>query len=213
MRALWIEDHQLIGDSLGLLLQVVMPQVSLDKASSLQTALRLVEEIHYELVLMDWWLGQQDGELSLSSLRAVGCNAPVIVVSGDDSEHVRRRALALGASRFVSKGAEPMALVAAIRSALPGEAALDGPPPSVRGGDGAAPEGRQLEHVYPTLTARQIEVFKLLMQGRADKEIGRDLGIAESTVKSHVHVILQEVGVRRRGEAAHAARTRGVREA
>jgi two-component system, NarL family, nitrate/nitrite response regulator NarL len=212
MRALWVEDHQLIGDSLELLLQVVMPQVSLDKASSLPSALRLVEEIHYELVLMDWWLGQQDGELTLSGLRDHGCQAPVIVVSGDESENVRQRALALGASHFVSKASDPMTLVAAIRSALPGESAHDVSLPSVRRRDWTTPDSRPLEQIYPTLTARQIEVFKLLMHGRADKEIGRDLGIAESTVKSHVQVILQEVGVRRRGEAVHAARSRGVRE-
>lgn len=211
MRALWIEDHQLIGDSLELLLQVVMPQVSLDKASSLHTALRLVQEIRYELVLMDWWLGQQDGEATLAGLRGCGCHAPVIVVSGDDTDIVKRRALALGASQFVSKASDPMALVAAIRKALPNQAADDVQWPPV-GREQAEPGSQALHDIYPTLTARQIEVFKHLMLGRADKEIARDLGIADSTVKTHVQVILQEVGVRRRGEAVHAARARGARD-
>lgn len=211
MRALWIEDHQLIGDSLELLLQVVMPQVSLDKANSLHAALRLVQEIRYELILMDWWLGQQDGELTLAGLRECGNHAPVIVVSGDDTDIVKRRALAMGANQFVSKASDPMALVAAIRRALPSQPAVGVQwPPAERGQD--EPSSQALQDIYPTLTPRQIEVFRRLMLGRSDKEIARDLGIADSTVKTHVQVILQEVGVRRRGEAVHAARARGVRD-
>ena len=65
MRALWIEDHQLIGESLEMLLQVVMPELSLDKARDLDTARQLVQSIPYELVLLDWWLEQSDGATAI----------------------------------------------------------------------------------------------------------------------------------------------------
>ncbi len=65
MRVLWIEDHQLVGDSFELLLQLIMPDASLDKAKDLDSAKRLIDTFPYELVLLDWWLGTQDGETSI----------------------------------------------------------------------------------------------------------------------------------------------------
>lgn len=201
MRALWIEDHQLIGDALELLLQVELPELSLDKARDLPTALRLAEAIPYELLLLDWWLGEQDGEQTLAALRDAGCRAPVIVVSGDEREAVMRRAIQLGALGYVRKSAEPAELLATLRAVLAGDSpalppagALSGRPPALR-----------LAQLFPELTPRQRDVFNGLLRGASDKQIARELGVSDSTVKTHVRVILQSLGVRSRGEAAFAA--------
>jgi two-component system nitrate/nitrite response regulator NarL len=213
MRALWIEDHQLIGDSLEMLLQVLMPDVSLDKARDLDLAAGLVKTIAYEVVLMDWWLGQSDGATTIKALREAGCEAPILVVSGDERELVMREALAAGAIGYVTKSAEPEQLVKAVRDALqgvvhrlprrpPGESEAHAPLPAL-----------DVRQVFPDLTPRQSEVFRLLMRGESDKRIARDLGLSDTTVKSHVRAILQIVGARSRGEAAYAARSRGAGEA
>lgn len=214
MRALWIEDHQLIGDSLEMLLQVVMPEVSVDKARDLETALRLVAEFQYELVLLDWWLSGNDGERAMRALRDAGCDVPIVVVSGDERPQVMSRAMSLGAVSYVPKSAEPAELMKAIRDVI--AARPDGehasPPDDVPGRDAAAkaPHGADVRAAFPELTVRQADVFRLLMRGLSDKQIARDLGVSDTTVKSHVRAILQLVGVRKRGEAAFEARVRGV---
>lgn len=206
MRALWIEDHQLIGDSLELLLQVVLPELSLDKARDLPGAVQLVQTIPYEIVLLDWWLGEQDGSGTLQALRAAGCWAPVVVVSGDEREPIMRRALQLGVAGYVRKSAEPQELIDTLRAVLAGKPAPL-PPAS---GSGGPPPGLDVAALYPHLSPRQLEVFRALLRGASDKQIARELSISDSTVKTHVRVILQALGVRSRGEAAHAARSAGA---
>jgi DNA-binding NarL/FixJ family response regulator len=214
MRALWIEDHQLIGESLEMLLHVVMPDISLDKARDWASGRRLIETFAYELVLLDWWLGAEDAEAALAYLRERGDGVPVIVVSGDDRPAVRQRALALGAVGYVEKSAEPSALVDAIRQAMASR--FDHAPPGPATAAANAPRVARpvlqvdIDTAFPDLTPRQSEVFQLLMKGLADKQIARDLGISDTTVKTHVRAILQIVGVHSRGEAAYAARARGA---
>lgn len=206
MRALWIEDHQLIGDALELLLQLVMPQLSLDKARDADTALRLATSIPYELVLLDWWLGDSDGEQLLNRLRTAGCTAPVVVVSGDEREPVQRRALQLGVAAFVRKSAPPEQLIETLRAVLAGRPA----PQAEAAARAPAPlPPLDVATLYPHLSPRQLEVFRALLRGASDKQIARELAIAETTVKTHVRVILQALGVKSRGEAAHAARHAG----
>jgi DNA-binding NarL/FixJ family response regulator len=213
MRALWIEDHQLIGDSLEVLLQVIMPEVSLDKARDVESARRLVRAFPYELVLLDWWLGGEDGETAIRLLRDSGCKGPIIVVSGDDREPVMERALALGAFAYVPKSADPATLVGSIREALAGGSSRAPRALHVTGRPGSAPvPTMDVEALFPELTIRQADVFRHLMRGLSNKQIARELGISDTTIKTHVRAILQIVGVSKRGEAAYQARARGAGE-
>jgi DNA-binding NarL/FixJ family response regulator len=212
MRVLWIEDHQLVGDSFELLLQLIMPDASLDKARDLESAQRLIGTFPYELVLLDWWLGSTDGERSIRVLREANRHTPIIVVSGDERDVIMDRAIALGAAGYVPKSADPDALLEAVRVALRGGVSRPQRQPG-RGGD-AGPTGIvqpiDVETLYPELTTRQAEVFRALMRGSSDKQIARELDISDTTVKTHVRAILQIVGVHKRGEAAHEARVRGA---
>lgn len=212
MRALWIEDHQLVVDSLEMLLQVVMPDLSLDKARDLDSARRLVEAFRYELVLLDWWLGAQDGVDAIRSLREAGCHTPIVVVSGDDREPIMRRALELGVVGYVPKTAPPDTLVHTIRNALAGR--VSQPRRELQNkttSPGALPP-IDVETAFPELTPRQADVFRALMRGLSDKQIAREPGISDTTVKTHVRRILETVGVHKRGQAAFAARARGASE-
>lgn len=212
MRALWIEDHQLIGDSLEMLLQVLMSDVSIDKARDIDIAVRFAESIPYELVLLDWWLGQVDGATTIKALRTAGCLAPVLVVSGDERDVVLRQALAAGAVGYVTKSAEPEALIQAIRDAL-GGIVRRAPRVAFHASEPLTPlPALDVREVFPELTSRQADVFRGLMRGEADKQIARDLGLSGTTVKTHVRAILQVVGVSSRGAAAYAARSRGAGE-
>lgn len=202
MRALWIEDHPLIGDSLQLLLGVVLPSLSLDKARDLASATRLAAAIPYELVLLDWWLGESDGSQAIPALRAAGCAAPIVIVSGDDREPVMRQALALGAAGYVRKSAEPEELLTTLQAVLAG--ARPAPPGAAGRGSSAGLPPLDPALLFPALTERQLDVLRALMRGLSDKEIARSLAISDTTVKTHVRAILSTLGVTSRGEAVYA---------
>lgn len=213
MRALWIEDHHLIAESLDMLLHVVLPEVSLDKAADIETAARLVSRIEYELVLLDWWVGGRSGVEAIRALREAGCPAPILVVSGDERELVMRQAMAAGAVGYLTKSAEPSALLQAIRDALAGGVPVPGRRSRPAAAEPSPMPGLDVQMIYPELTPRQADVFRRLMKGTSDKQIARDLQLSDATVKTHVRAILQIVGVHSRGEATYQARSRGAGEA
>ena len=111
---------------------------------------------------------------------------------------------------YVSKSADPNALVYAIRKALRGDQAW--PAQADRQAKGTSRPNINVEGLYPELTSRQAEVFRALMRGLSDKQIARDLGVSDTTIKTHVRAIFQIVGVHKRGEAAYQARSRGAED-
>jgi two-component system, NarL family, nitrate/nitrite response regulator NarL len=213
MRALWIEDHQLIGDSLEVLFHVLMPELSLDKAKDADAAVELARSFKYQVVLMDWWIGQQGGALTLDALRRAGCQAPVIVVTADDRDATAQQAAALGVAALVTKNADPRSLISTIRDVLNGHTTVTRAPKGGADSPSLPPlPTLDVGSVYPELTQRQADVFRCLMKGHSDKQIARILDVAETTVKTHVRAILQIVGASKRGEAVYQARSRGVIE-
>jgi two-component system nitrate/nitrite response regulator NarL len=207
MRALWIEDHVLIGESLELLLKVVRPDIALDKARSVEEALEFAREHDYAVVIVDWWIGNATGEHAMRTLRAIGCQAPFLVVSGDDRALIKEHALHCGASSFLSKNSNPEVLVSAIDSVL----LAPGSPCAVSNHNKKIhPPSVSVEQLFPELTARQREVLLLLTKGMTDKQIARELNVGSATVRTHVRGVIETLGVHSRGEAAYKASSRGL---
>src|SRR2546423_637344 len=91
MRALVIDDEQLVLEGLEAFLQVSLPDLSLDKSADVHTALHLASSVRYELVLLDWNLVDASGAAIaaygvIEALRRAGSTAPIIIVSGDDRD-------------------------------------------------------------------------------------------------------------------------------
>lgn len=137
----------------------------------------------------------------------------VLAMSESSSAELVLRCLRAGAGGFVPKGSSPAQWLEAVRQVIQGRVAVP-----VRDGTGstpmaeAAPSGKR--SAPGTLTRRQQDVLEWLVQGKSNREIAHILGIEESTVKSHVTVLLQALGVRNRTQAALAfneARLNGFR--
>lgn len=211
MRALWVEDHHLIADSIEALVGVLLPHVSLDKARTVDEAVLLASVFRYECVMLDWWMGVHDGAHTLQRLRATGCQAPVVVISGDDNPQLMAQLGQLGIRAYVNKASDTQLLVNTLKDVLGGLqnnglVAVDAAEPC--GEIEAAASG--FLNAYPELTHRQAEVFAYLMKGLSDKSIAKALDISDNTVRSHVRAILQVVGASKRGEAVYLARQRGA---
>ncbi len=210
MRTLVIDDEQLVLEGLEAFLQASLPDISLDKTANLNTAIGLAASVRYQLVLLDWHLAnehgdQADGSVVVDAIRSSGHDVPILIVSGDMqiawSEVVSR----LNLSGMVHKSSSGQVLLDAIHVATHGGVYLPrqntNHPPRKSSLVAAAPTSTTIRQRFSDLTDRQCEVFEVMARGLSDKQIARELGITESTVKTHVRGILDAVGVRRRGEA------------
>ena len=216
MRVLMIDDHIMFMQGLKNLLAVLAPEFSVDTADRVGVAVELATETRYGLVLLDWHLGDGTGEAAIARLRAAGCAARVVVLSGETSPNLIRQVVELGAAGFISKQYSSESMLKALRVVLGGGIYL--PPDALRdlAGTGSAVPRASAELVdvgkrFAELTPRQVDVYRAAARGLPNKLIARELGIAETTVKSHLSVVFGVLGVQNRTQAAYQASREGFR--
>jgi two-component system nitrate/nitrite response regulator NarL len=211
MRILIVDDHTLFRRGFSLLLQRLYPETEIEEASDVATALDVVRRTAVDLVLLDLAMPGMEGFSGLEQLRDAVPSAAIVIVSAiSDSDRIRE-ALERGARGYVLKTINDAALKHALSLVMSGETYvpaellqerslknLGGP-----GGKGGA------ENPLANLTERQRDVLGLLMTGQSNKEIARDLGLLESTVKAHIKVILNKLSVANRTQAAMVATALG----
>lgn len=175
-------------DALRFLLQSLDEKISIGVASSIDTALEVLQERKFDFALLDYGLPGVIGASGYSTIRAAFPDLPIAYLSGTMDARDVSEALGLGAMGWLSKtmGGEP--LLHALRLMLAGERFVS---PGVL-------FGRQL----PPLTARESEVAGLLSEGLADKEIADRLALQLSTVKVHVKNLLRKYSAENRTKFA-----------
>jgi len=199
-RLLVVDDHLLFMLGLKNLLREIAPTWSVDLAETADEGVRLAGMARYDVVLLDWHLEGGDASDCLARLLRLDPVVRVVVVSGETRPAVMRQTIESGAVGFLPKrhGADQM--LAALDAVMRGDTWL----PEEAMGAAAAPvvdlNGRLHE-----LTGRQLDVYRAAARGLSNKMIARELGIAESTVKTHLTVIYAVLGVRNRTEAVYQA--------
>ena len=223
MKVLLVDDHPLILSALQAVIKGLGDDVTVLGASSAAEArAALQHDSAYDLVLLDLSLGDADGFDVLSEFRAAYPALPVVVVSASDRTSDVIRAIDLGAMGFVPKRASNDMLFEALRMVMSGGLYV---PPMMLGLDVATGENDTVPDVMrpidavariaahgmpmPTLesvglTPRQHEVLGLLLQGKPNKLIARDLNVSVETVKDHVAAVLRALGVSSRTQAVLA---------
>ena len=160
-------------------------------------AIEMVASLRPDVVLMDLSMPEMDGVEATQRITAAHPDAKIVILSSF-SEHQRvLAALDAGAEGYVLKHADPEQILAAIDAVHRGGAPID---PQV------ARVLLDVKRNAPTargvLTDREEEVLRLVQSGLANKQIGRQLGISERTVKAHLTKIFQTLGVADRTQAA-----------
>ena len=172
-------------------------------------AARVLVEVHRpDLVLAEVDLpeGQEEG-LSIVALAQADPRLTVIVLSKSDEPDLMHAAFEAGASAYISKTAEPGEIAAAVRQAF----APDGYRAHTNGRTATVTAFPQ-ERVRPRLTRREVEILKLVSEGRSNREAGQVLWVTDQTVKFHLANIYRKLGVRNRHEAGQWAREHGLLE-
>ena len=165
-----------------------------------------------EVVLMDIRMPELDGLEATRRILSADSAARVLILTTFDLDEYVYEALRAGASGFVLKDDPPEQLIAAIRTIAAGDALLS---PSVT--KRVVERFSRIPHLAPPkeldeLSEREREVFRLLAHGLSNAEIGEELYISETTVKTHVTHILSKLGLRDRVQAVVLAYRSGLVE-
>jgi DNA-binding NarL/FixJ family response regulator len=203
IRVLVVDDHPVVRQGLRTLLDLQDDLTVVGEAADGTSAVAAAEELHPDVVLLDLKMPGSDGVAALRGLRAAGNPTRVLVITSFTEPAAVLPAVRAGAAGYVYKDIDPPALAAAIRAVHAGHVLLH-PDVARLLAAGEAPK--------VNLTAREREVLAEIARGRANREIARELGLAEKTVKTHVSAILAKLGVQDRTQAALYAVRAGLVE-
>lgn len=207
MNILLIDDHPLFRSGIAVVVGELAESARSVEVRSCEEALQLIEVgQRFALTLLDLNLPGMDGMTGLLKLRDAAPATPIVVLSATESSAKIKQAIEAGAKGYIPKSSGREIILNALRLVLSGGVYLpinlmQIAPLSKSAGDTADGDG---------LTPRQQEVLRLMARGKANKEIGDQLGMAENTVRVHVAAILKYLEVKNRTEAGFAAISRGL---
>jgi DNA-binding NarL/FixJ family response regulator len=214
LKVLVVDDHPLICEALRQVLKALDKEIELLAAGEARGALAAANaNERLDLILLDLALPDADGFEVLRELRERHPAFPVVVLSATENAEVVMRALDAGAMGFIPKTSSNEVLLGALRLVLsggvylPAEVLRHSPAPALV----SKPASGGVDYRNLALTERQAQVLALLVQGKPNKIICRELDLAEGTVKIHVTAILKALGVNNRTQAVIAVGKLGLK--
>ena len=206
------DDHASIRTGLRMVVDLQPDLTVVGEASDGSTAVAMVRALDPEVVLMDL---RMPGVNGVEATREIaGGRTRVLVLTTFDLDEYVAAALRAGASGYLLKTVEPADLAAAVRAVATGDGALSPEvvPTVIRmAAEGAPPAGTAVPAPAPLepLTVRERDVLTCLGAGLSNQQIARRLGIAPTTVKTHVSSVLTKLGLSSRVQAALWCREHG----
>ena len=198
LKLLVVEDHPVYLDGLSFILNKLADDVQLTCVQSTREAKSLIiENKSFDLILLDLNLPDGGGISVLRFLRENKIFIPVAILSASEEAKDVQCALKAGASGFISKASGSNEILTAITAILSGEGYL----PVFYNDSMLCTEQR----VIPSLTPRQNEVLKLVVEGLPNKRICQRLNLTEHTVKSHMKALFSLLNVHNRTRCARVA--------
>lgn len=199
MKILIVDDHPLFRAGFHAVLAQSRLEATILSVATMNEALTLLhDDTEIGLVLLDLHLRDTDGFVAM---REIGEHFPTtacIIISGDEHDGLAHQAVAAGASGFIPKSFTADEMLDAIDDVMNGNIFV---PAAAR---------PALHTPSGALTLRQLEVVNMLARGFSNKEIARELDVAERTVKAHVTAVLDALQVKNRTQAVIVAQQRGL---
>ena len=197
-----VDDHQIVRQGLRSYLDMYDDILVIGEAGDGREAISLAAQLKPNVILMDLVMPVLDGIAAMIEIKSLDIGCHVVALTSFDEDDKIFPAIQAGASSYLLKDVSTEALVEAIRATHHGETRLhpkvlrklmdqiSRQPSSKKTTDG------------PQLTDREIEVIRLVTQGKSNREIGQALVISEKTAKSHIRNILGKLGVSDRTQMA-----------
>ena len=204
-----IDDHPLVREGVRNFLQRQRDITVVGEAGSGQEGLRLASDLAPDVVLMDLVMPEMDGVETTRRLKQISPSTQVIVLTSfDDDEHILP-AIRAGALSYILKDVSTAALAEAVRKAARGEVTMT-PQVAARVMEELRQGGQPSSQADADLSEREVEVLRLIAEGRSNTEIAERLVISEHTVKRHVSNILSKLHLADRTQAAVYAWREGM---
>lgn len=205
MNILLIDDHFCAREGVACLLKQIFADVQVLEAEDCDQGLAMARSTPLNLVMLDVQLPDKDGLTGLREFKQLFPDLSVVMFSGVDDRALVFEALRLGAMGFIVKTASRQSFTDALRDVMAGKvhlpASVVARPATWRSTSDPAELG---------LTPREFEVLGWLVRGQSNKDIAKQLGIEEQTVKNHLRPIFQKFGVTRRTELLVKVFERGI---
>lgn len=200
IRVLVVEDHHVVRQGLVALLNVVDGLEVVGEAADGVEAIAQIRKHQPAITLIDLRLPRLSGVEVIQRIRMENPQARFIVLTTYDGDEDIYRALQAGARGYLLKDMVGDSLLDAIRAVHAGQRRI---PPEVA--------NRLAERMFRSeLSAREMEVLRLIVKGKSNKEIASELGVAEGTVKIHINNLLSKLGVSDRTQATTFALQHGI---
>lgn len=203
------DDHAMVREALAQMLERLDPNLRTRQARNVEEARALLQtESGFSLVLLDYNMPGMSGAATVAALKAEYPGLPIGVISGYVSAEEVEPLIAAGAAGVFPKAMSAPALLMALKLALSGQVFVPW------SGDLAKPaETEQAALPLPEISSRQMDVLVRVVAGAPNKEIARQLGLSEVTIKIHVAALCRKFEVANRTQLATAALRAGVKPA
>jgi DNA-binding NarL/FixJ family response regulator len=212
IRVLVVDDHEVVRLGLRKFLESESDVEVVADAPGGEEALELLEELVAagsppDVVLMDLKMEPMDGIEVTRRIRSRHPEVEVVALTSFGEQERVSAALESGASGYLLKDSDPHEVAAAVRAARRGQVQLD---PAVTRSLLTGLGNREPDDLRSKLTTRELEILRLVGEGKRNKLIGRELGISERTVRTHVSNVLRKASLTSRTEAAVLAVREGL---
>jgi DNA-binding NarL/FixJ family response regulator len=188
---LLVDDHSLVRRGFRRMLEDEADMKVVGEAGSGEESIKLAKELHPQVVVMDCALPGLDGLQATRQILADAPHTSVLMLSMHSEDTWVRQAIEAGAKGYVLKNAMDLELGSAIRKVAAGETVFD---PQVE--QRSALKGER----NAGLTQRELEVLKMIVDGKSNKEIATELGLSANTVAVHRANIMNTLGIHKTAE-------------
>ncbi|MFJ2619878.1 response regulator [Glutamicibacter sp. NPDC087344] len=217
IKVLIVDDEPLIRSALGTILATDQRIVTLQSVDNGLKAVEFCQDNAVDVVLMDLQMPIMDGVEATREIKSAQNSPAILAITAFSSDDYLVPVLAAGAGGYLVKDTEPAEIISAIHAVYNGTAAIS---PSVSSDLVSAIQSayrdtrQEVRDLIEDLgiTAREVEILKLLANGLNNTEISRTLKISEATVKTHMAKIFAKLEVRDRVQALVAATRMGLIE-
>lgn len=200
------DDHAMMRAALAGTVRLRWPEAVVETAACFPEAARLAGGKGYDLILCDLAMPGAEPLTGVAAVMRAAPGVPVLIVTGSEDDRVLIDLFDAGVAGFIPKTSSGEVVEAAIALVAAGGRYL--PPRLLELVQDLAPR-KSKDTPPPAFTARQREVFELLIKGASNKEIARELGVSPATIKVHVAALLSTLNVRNRSEAVSRAHVEG----
>lgn len=206
LKILVADDHEIFLEGLKLVLKRLDDDVLVVTANDHMGLLQKADgKETYDLILTDLAMPSMPWHVSLQSLKENNPDTPIVVISAVYDREIVLQAIDIGASGFIPKTSSNKVILSALYLVLSGGLYLPSELLDMEERDKNAPQ-----KIKGLLTQRQLDVLRLMGQGKPNKIIARELDLSEGTVKLHVTSVLKALNVTNRTEAVIAGKNLGL---